>query len=84
MLSQLHLYSALGFEKPPTYTVYGGIIMIIALACNSILALREEWKNQHTTGAEPASPPLPPPTATTNGEGVHDIHGGKNFDMISP
>lgn len=33
---------AAGYEAPPPFTVYGGICIILALACNSILALREE------------------------------------------
>ena len=78
--------------------------MIIALACNSILAIREEWRNGNAAATATNAPgevqvghlvpssPLPPPTAapsapagsTTNGVGVHDVCGGKNFDMISP
>ena len=72
--------------------------MIIALACNSILAIRQEWRNQNTAGMTtnapgampaghlvtpaPASAPSPPPTATTNGDPVHDILGTKNFDVV--
>jgi len=41
ILGPVWVYAA-GYEAPPQFTVYGGICIILALACNSILALREE------------------------------------------
>lgn len=41
ILGPVWVYAA-GYEAPPPFTVYGGICIILALACNSILALREE------------------------------------------
>lgn len=41
ILGPVWVYAA-GYEAPPPFTVYGGICIILAVACNSILALREE------------------------------------------
>lgn len=37
-----------GYERPPIFTIYGGIIIIVALFANSYLGLREELQQSAT------------------------------------
>ena len=45
VLGPLWVHTA-GYEAPPRYTVYGGAVMLVALAVNCYLSLREEKANQ--------------------------------------
>ena len=50
-----------GFERPPTYTVYGGIVLLIVLGGNSIMSIREVTRVRSTDEGE-------------NDQGIADVH----------
>jgi drug/metabolite transporter (DMT)-like permease len=72
-----------GFERPPEYTVYGGAAMILSLATNSFLALREERRLQAAQHAPPGSSGAvsPAPEGMTS-PAVDSAHGKHQQEML--
>jgi drug/metabolite transporter (DMT)-like permease len=75
-----------GFERPPEYTVYGGAAMILALATNSFLALREERRLQAAQhglpGSSGAVSPAPGGMADPALESAHGKHQQEMLGVV--